>query len=152
MARTNTTTETPRQPTFDINDPVLQKIIAEAVAARMAAEKAAEKSVDTNKIDSKIVQAFQAKGYNDVVLYDRTKTLVQQPDVTVLTFQKWMELGRRVKEGEHSLKIRGYQVRLFHKSQTRIATVEERKANFTKVKAAAERRDAKNAGAEQATA
>lgn len=152
MARTNTTTETPRQPTFDINDPVLQKIIAEAVAARMAAEKAAEKSVDTNKIDSKIVKAFEAKGFKDVVLYDRTKTLAQQPDVTVLTFQKWMELGRKVKEGEHSLKLRGYHVRLFHKSQTRIATIEERKANFTKVKAAAERRDAKKAGAEQATA
>ena len=128
MARTNTTTETPRQPTFDINDPVLQEIIAEAVAARMAAEKAAQKSADSGKIDTTIIRAFEKKGFKDIVLFDRTKTLAQQPEVTVLTYQKWMELGRRVKEGEHSLRIKGYRVRLFHKSQTRIATTEERKA------------------------
>jgi hypothetical protein len=152
MAHTKTTTETPRQPTFDINDPVLQKIIAEAVAARMAAEKAAQKSADGSKIDTTIVRAFEKKGFKDIVLLDRTKTLAQQPDVTVLTFQKWMELGRKVKEGEHSLKIRGYQVRLFHKSQTRIATTEERKANFQKVKQATDRRNAKKAGTEQPSA
>jgi hypothetical protein len=146
----------PREPTFDINDPVLQEIIKQAVEARMAAEKAAaqtaEKAVNTDKTDQKILKVFRAKGYKDLVLFDRTKLLSEQPDVTLLTFSKWMDLGRKVKEGEHSLRVPGYQVRLFHKSQTRIATVEERKANFTKVNAAAERRDAKKAGAEQATA
>jgi len=50
-------------------------------------------------------------------------------------------------EGEHSLKIPGYPLRLFHKKQTRIATTEERKANFAKVKAAAEKREAASASA-----
>jgi len=97
----------------DINDPVLQEIIAEAVAARMAAEKAAQKSADGGKIDTTIIRAFEKKGFKDIVLFDRTKTLAQQPEVAVLTYQKWMELGRRVKEGEHSLRIKGYRVRLF---------------------------------------
>jgi hypothetical protein len=37
----------------------------------------------------------------------------------MLAFQEWMELGGKVKEGEHSLRIKGYQLRLFHNSQTR---------------------------------
>jgi hypothetical protein len=104
MARTKTTTETPRQPTFDLNDPALQAIIAQAVAVAMAAKEADRKAGDNSKVDQQIIKAFQAKGFKDVVLYDRTKALAQQPDVTVLTFQKWMEVGRKVKEGEHSLK------------------------------------------------
>jgi hypothetical protein len=40
-----------RSPSFDINDPTFQRILAEAVAARMAAEKAAEKVTDTGKTD-----------------------------------------------------------------------------------------------------
>ena len=102
-----------RKPTFDINDPEFQKILAEMVAKTMAAEKeAAQAAVKTEKttgIDAKVLKAFKAKGYKDLVLFDRTKTLAEQGStVTVLTFGKWMDLGRRPKEGEHSLKIPGY--------------------------------------------
>ena len=83
--------------------------------------------------DVAISKAFVKKGYKDVVLFDRTKPLASQ-EPTVLTYNKWMELGRKVKEGEHSVKYK--QFRLFHKSQTRIATVEERKENFAKMQEA----------------
>lgn len=146
MVRTaKTTTEAPRQPTFDVNDPTFQRILAEAVAARMAAEKAAEKATDTSKVDTTIIKAFQKAGYKSVVLFDRTKTLAEQPDVTVLVYKKWMELGRKVKAGEHSLKIRGYHLRLFHKDQTEIATTAERKAYHKRQQEAEAKRNTKAA-------
>ncbi len=58
-------------------------------------------------------------------------------------FNKWMELGRRPKEGEHALKFGRF--RFFHKSQTRIATVEERKENFQKMKDAIAKNEAEKA-------
>jgi hypothetical protein len=54
-----------------------------------------------------------------------------------------MQVGRRPKEGEHALKLRGYKLRLFHKSQTRIASPAERKDNFAKVQEQAAKREAK---------
>jgi hypothetical protein len=45
--------------------------------------------------------------------------VAEHPNVSMLAFQEWMELGGKVKEGEHSLRIKGYQLRLFHNSQTR---------------------------------
>jgi hypothetical protein len=83
---------------------------------------------DQDKSDQKIIAAFNKAGYKDVVLLDRSKTLPEQPNVTVLDYRRWMTLGRKVKAGERALKIRGYSVRLFHKSQTDIATTAERKA------------------------
>jgi hypothetical protein len=76
------------------------------------------------------------KGFKNIVLFDRTKLLSQQPDVTVLTYKKWIELGRRVKPGEHSVVAK--QFRLFHKDQTTIMSAAERKEVFAKAQAKAE--------------
>jgi hypothetical protein len=141
-----------RKPSFSPEDlqPYIDAALArqraefEATMAAMAAQSKTVKKTDTSKSDAAIIKAFKAKGYENIVLLQRGKTLAEQGStVTVLTFQKWMELGRKVKEHEHSLKIRGLPYRTFHKSQTRIATVEERKQNFAKVQAAMAKREAK---------
>jgi hypothetical protein len=133
-AQIMTKTET-RQPSFDINDPAFQRILAEAVAARMAAEK---KASTTGGADKAIVAAFHKAGYKVVTLFDRTKLLSEQPDCNVLTYARWMSVGRKVKAGEKSIKVRGYHLRLFHKDQTEIASTAERKAYFAKQTAKAD--------------
>jgi hypothetical protein len=143
----------PRKPSFspeELSD-ILNEALAkqrqefEATMAAMATEAAAAKPAaksDAATNDAKIISAFKKKGYADIVLFQRGKTLAEQGStVTILTFQKWMELGRRPIEGEHAVKVPGYPLRLFHKRQTRIATTEERKVNFAKVKAAVEKRE-----------
>ncbi len=96
------------------------------------------------KSDAKVAKAFAKAGYKDIVLFNREQTLAAQGStVTILTFNKWMELGRRPKEGEHALKFGRF--RFFHKSQTRIATVEERKENFQKMKDAIAKNEAEKA-------
>ena len=106
--------ETPRAPTFDLNDPALQAIIAQAVAVAVAA-KEAEKPAGRSKTEENIwktKKAFAKAGYKNV-----------EPNVNVLTFNKWMAAGRRVKEGERSTKVAN--LRLFHLDQTRPATKQE---------------------------
>src|SRR5690349_9991740 len=74
MAR-KTNSEAPAQeqraPTFDVNDPVFQAILAQAVAAAMAA-KAKDNTSDEAKTHRAIVAAFTKAGYKDVILYDRS--------------------------------------------------------------------------------
>jgi len=82
---TSTSAEAPRAPTFDLNDPVLQQIIAQAVAAAPAQKQSQERTVDTAKTDIALVKAFEKAGYKNITLFDRTKLLSQQPDCTVLT-------------------------------------------------------------------
>jgi hypothetical protein len=143
------TMATQRKPTFSpeelntiLNDALAkQRAEFEATMAAMSA-KGIKPKANTNKTDAAVLAAFKRAGYTDLVLFDRTKTLAEQGStVTILTFNKWMDLGRRPIEGEHALRVRGTSFRLFHKSQTRVATVEERKANFQTIKAAAEKRE-----------
>ena len=98
---------------------------------------------DADKSDAKIVAAFHKAGFKDVILLDRSKLLPEQPNVTVLDYRRWMQLGRKVKTGEKALKIRGYSIRLFHKSQTEIATTAERKAYHKQEQDRAAKREAK---------
>ena len=136
----------------EITPEMLAKLVAEAVAAQMAEIKAtqgsaakdarAEKNV---KMDVAIARAFEKKGYKKIVLFDRTKLLSQQPDVTILTYNKWVELGRKVKPGENAIKIK--QFRLFHKDQTEIMDVETRKKEWAQFQEAIKRYEAKKAGA-----
>jgi hypothetical protein len=144
---------------IEVTPETLAAMIQSAVAAALANAKAdrmdtfkAGKGEAQVKQDVFIAKAFVKKGFKDVKLFDRTKTLAQQPDVTVLTYNKWMELGRKVLPGEHAVKYK--QFRLFHKSQTRIATVEERKESFAKMQEAIQKyNDKKNGKApEQPTA
>jgi hypothetical protein len=73
---------------------------------------------------------FTKKGFKDV-----------QPGVTILTYNKWLEAGFRVKVGEHALKINN--LRLFHKSQVEPMTATEKKAAIAKLHEKAAKRSAK---------
>ncbi len=135
-----------RKPTFSMDE--LNNILNEALAkqkaeimAEMAAQQAAKPKADTKGTDATIVKAFAKKGYKNIVLLDRSKPVAAQLDtVTVLTYRLWMQqCGRKVKPGEHAVIYR--QFRLFHKTQTEVASVEERKAYHAKQQAAAERRE-----------
>ena len=64
----------------------------------------------------KAISAFKKKGFGIV-----------KPKIDVLTFNKWVEQGLRPKEGEHSVPVAN--LRLFHRSQCRELTAEE-KAGF----------------------
>jgi N-terminal domain of anti-restriction factor ArdC len=115
---------------------------------------AMDKTAKQDRDDSKIVNAFLKAGYKDVVLLDTSKPLAakENENVSVLTYRKWMELGRKVKPGEKSLNIRGYHLRLFHKSQTEIATTAERKAYHKRQQDAEAKRQAKAGEGAQASA
>ena len=75
-------------------------------------------ALNTDTTDKAVVRAFEKAGYTNIVLFDRTKDLkAQAAVVTVLTYKRWLELGRKVRAGEHSIKARGYHIRLFHRDQ-----------------------------------
>jgi hypothetical protein len=91
----------------------LQQVIAEAVAVALAARNA--KPVPANKLvngrtelqlktDIAVCKAFRKAGYGDV-----------QPRIDVMTDQRWLAAGYRVRPGERATKIK--QFRLFHRSQ-----------------------------------
>ena len=136
---------------------MMAKVAAEAAAAALAGLKEtkaearkeaidpAKKAEAQIKKDAGVASAFVKRGFKDVILFDRTKPLASQPDVTVLTYNKWFELGRKVKAGEKAVMYK--QFRLFHKSQTEVASVEERKAQFQKMQEAIARHNAENGGA-----
>ena len=143
------TSMAPRNATFSPEE--LERVIAQAIAeheAQKAQKAQAERSDDAHK---NVINAFVKAGYKreDIVLYDRNKLMPQQPDVTVLTFDKWLSLGRLVKKGEHAVKVRGSNLRLFHKDQTEIMTVEERKEAFKKTQEKEARRETKKASKQQ---
>jgi len=99
----------------------LAKMIADGVAAALAANKATkkakggkpgrkpqtdeEKAKNRAKVEAETIKAFKAAGFDDV-----------QPRVNVMTYNKWIENGRRVKKGEKSVKCGSFP--LFHVSQT----------------------------------
>ncbi len=84
----------------------------------MAAAKpaASGKSDQSSKNEMRTISAFKKKGFGIV-----------KPHVDVLTFNKWTDQGLRPREGEHAVPVAN--LRLFHRSQCRELTVEE-KAGF----------------------
>lgn len=111
---------TDKQETISLTPETLQQAIATAVAAALAAKatkkaKGAkkgrqplteeQKAANRLKVEAETVKAFKAAGYKDV-----------QPRVTVMTYNRWIENGRRVKKGEKSVKCGSFP--LFHLDQT----------------------------------
>jgi hypothetical protein len=84
-----------------------------------------------NQIDT--VKAFKKAGYGNVT-----------PHVDVRTFNRWMADNRRPIEGSKSLTVGN--LRLFHVSQTREISSEEKAKNVEQQKAAIDRHTAKNKG------
>jgi hypothetical protein len=84
---------------------------AEATAA-LAKPAATGKSEVSTLNDAKVLKVFKKAGFKDV-----------RPRETVLTFNKWVEQGRRPIEGSKSLACNN--LRLFHLSQTRPLTKDD---------------------------
>ena len=100
----------------------LQKLMAETAAAAVAkalksnprkakgkpgakVKTDEEKAAARAKTEADTIKNFTAAGYKDV-----------QPRINVMTYNKWIENGRRVKKGEKAIK--GGSFPLFHVSQT----------------------------------
>ena len=80
----------------------------------------AERAVYQMNNDAECIKVFEKAGFKDV-----------KPRVNVLTYNKWIEKGRKVKKGEKSHRVNGFS--LFHEAQTEpltgAATVESPAAN-----------------------
>lgn len=63
----------------------------------------------TESLAADCIAAFKKAGYTDV-----------QPKVNVMTYNKWVEAGRRVRPGEKGTKVGAFT--LFHISQTDVDT------------------------------
>ena len=55
-------------------------------------------------MDQLVIKLFRKAGFSDV-----------QPRINVMTYNRWITLGFKVRAGEKSIKVK--QFRLFHKSQ-----------------------------------
>jgi len=102
-------------------DALKTKVADQPVRLRVAGK--SERSV---KNEIAVVRAFKAKGFGNVT-----------PHVDVKTFNKWMLDGLRPIEGSKSLRVGN--LRLFHKSQLRPLTMEEKQAAKAQSEAAVAR-------------
>jgi hypothetical protein len=100
-----------REPTFSLEQ--LNAIVAQAVAEALTKRKSETKSDQSAKNEWQAVKAFKKAGFADV-----------QPHVNVMTYNRWIEQGRKVKQGEHAVRVK--QLRLFHISQTEPITAKEK--------------------------
>lgn len=105
--------------TVSVTKDDLASMIAAAVAAAVATKPKKAKGEKTvrkpmteeqkaerrSKVDEATLVSFTAKGYKDV-----------QPRINVMTYDKWIENGRRVRKGEKSVKCGSWP--LFHLDQT----------------------------------
>ena len=98
------------QPVPTLTPEALRQIINEVLAER-------EKKTRTDDVDAVVVRAFKKKGYEEQDIRPRENTL---------TYRRWIELGRKVKPGEHAVKCRN--LRLFHVSQTQEISAKEKAA------------------------
>lgn len=131
-------------PTATFTPKALQEVIAQAVALALAGQKEsgkaaalAGKSERSLKNEIAVVKAFKKAGFGDVT-----------PHVDVMTFNRWMAKGFRPMEGSKSLKVKN--LRLFHKTQVRGITPEERAALQAQSDAAVARHDAMLESADKA--
>jgi hypothetical protein len=107
----------------------LQAVIAQAIAEHEAKKAEQAKTDTTADMDKACIRAFTKLGFKDV-----------QPRVNVLTYNRWIEAGRKVRQGEGSVKVKN--LRLFHVSQTDALNPVEAKAALA---ALAEKKAAKTA-------
>jgi hypothetical protein len=138
MARKNSNTTNqaePRQATFNLEDPTLQVIIAQAVAARLAVEKAEMLAAQSAKPISSGQGPEAANGKSDLSAKNELATIrafkraghgLVVPHVDVFTFNKWVSKGFRPKAGSKAVKVNN--LRLFCKIQVREMTKDELKA------------------------
>src|SRR5262245_17659961 len=95
----------------------LQAYIDQAVAKVMEVKKIHEDQKRSDDMSAAVLKAFKRQGY-------RPEAIV--PHETVLTYNKWIEQGRKVRQGETSVRVGS--LRLFHKDQTEPMNAVEKKA------------------------
>lgn len=104
----------------------LAKLVAEEVAKALGSSKGSKPATKPNTlVDGKTerqlqlevltVKAFKKKGLKEARI---------KPRINVLTFNRWVEKGYRVKEGEQAVKVKN--LRLFHETQVRPLTEDEK--------------------------
>jgi hypothetical protein len=101
-----------------------------AAATETKASAINDRSSTSAQNELAVIKAFKAKSFGVVI-----------PRVDVLTFNRWVAKGFRPIEGSKSLKIKN--LRLFHKSQVRPISQEERQTLAAQSQAAVERHSAK---------
>ena len=136
---------------IELTPETLNKMIAQAVATALAGMQAqatetriaaakAGKSERSIKNEIQAVKAFKKAGFGSVT-----------PHKDVMTYNRWLANGRKVKAGESSIRVKN--LRLFHISQTEVISPEEKATELEKMQAAIRRHnDAKKAPAEQPVA
>ena len=85
---------------------------------RAKGQKASDAEIEASRLRNNdlVTEAFTKAGYSDV-----------QPRVNVLTYDKWVEAGRRVRKGEKSVRVGNFA--LFHITQTDVIGATEAAAS-----------------------
>jgi hypothetical protein len=109
----------------------LQAYVDAAITKVMEVKQAHEEHKRSDDMSSAVLKAFKKQGF-------KAETIV--PHETVRTYNLWIEAGRKVRQGETSVKVRN--LRLFHVTQTDALNPVEAKAALA---ALAEKRAAKTA-------
>jgi hypothetical protein len=100
-------------PPVTLTQEALKQMLAQVRAEALAERDAASKADSTEQMERLCVKAFKRAGFDDV-----------KPRENVLTYNKWIEQGRKVKEGEKCVKVKN--LRLFHISQTEPLAAKEK--------------------------
>lgn len=110
---------------------LIQSAVQTALAAQLgqrkeAAVKAAKDGRSERSIKNEVlaVKAFKKAGYKDSEIVTPYMGKETGKQVTIMTYNRWLAEGRKVKAGEHSTKVKN--LRLFHISQTEAISPEEK--------------------------
>lgn len=131
---------------IEVTPETLQALIASAVAEALKAQAPA---TNVHKLDGKsersiknqiaATKAFQRLGFKDA-----------KPGENIKTYNRWIAEGRKVKVGEHAVKVRN--LRLFHISQTEALDADAKAAEVAKMQEAIRKYNDKKSAAKAGTA
>jgi hypothetical protein len=126
-------------PTFNVNDPLFQKFVQQAVEAKMAAM-AAERPAKSSDGKS---QRSLANETATIRAFRKKLGITVKPREDVKSFRLWALDGYRPVEGTKAIKVNS--LRLFHRSQVRPLSKEEKQKMLDDQKQAIDRAVAKEA-------
>jgi hypothetical protein len=112
-------TQSAAQPAVTLTPEALQQVIAQAVAE---ATDRRNKDQRSNDLETLTVRAFKRAGYSDI-----------KPRENVMTYNRWIAAGRKVKAGEKAVRVRN--LRLFFITQTEPLSQKEQAEEMAKCEA-----------------
>jgi len=101
-------------PTVTFSPEQLQAVIAEAIREHEERKVQTAKADASTDMDKLCIKAFKRAGFEDV-----------QPRTKIKTYNLWLQEGRKVREGEKSVRVKS--LRLFHVTQTDAMAASEKK-------------------------